>query len=47
MPPINRENKELFKLASLINQRKIEFVRKTQTTNNEMSEYFEYLNLFV
>ena len=38
MPSTNRKMKELFKLGSLIGQRKIEFVKKSKVTNDGKSE---------
>ena len=46
MPSTNRKRKELFKLGSSIDQRKIEFVKKSQVTNDEKSEEVSVLFIF-
>ena len=38
MPSTNRKRKELFKLRSSIDQRKIKFVEKSNATNDVKSE---------
>ena len=38
MPSTNRKRKELFKLKSSIDQRKIKFVEKSNATNDVKSE---------
>ena len=46
MPSTNRKRKELFKLGSSIDQIKIEFVKKSQVTNDEKSEEVSVLFIF-
>ena len=46
MPSTNRKRKELFKLGSSIDQRKIEFVKKSQVTNDEKGEEVSVLFIF-
>ena len=45
MPSTNRKRKELFKLGSSIDQRKIEFVKKSKVTNDGKSEEVSFLLL--
>ena len=46
MPYTNRKRKEQFKLGSLIDQRKIEFVQKNKVTNGGKSEEVSFLFLY-
>ena len=46
MPSTNRKRKELFKLGSSIDQRKIEFVKKSKVTNDGKSEEVSFLFLY-
>ena len=46
MPSANRKRKELFKLGSSIDQRKIEFVKKIKVTINEKSEEVSFLFIY-
>ena len=46
MPSANRKRKELFKLGSSIDQRKIEFVKKIKVTNDEKSEELSFLFIY-
>ena len=46
MPSTNRKRKELFKLGSSIDQRKIEFVKKSKVTNDEKSEEVSFLFIY-
>ena len=43
MSSTNRKRKELFKLGSSIDQRKIEFVKKSKVTNDEKSDEVSFL----
>ena len=50
MPSTNRKRKDLFKLGSSIDQRKIEFVKKSKVINDVKSEevsFFSYIALKV
>ena len=46
MPSAMRKRKELFKLGSSIDQRKIEFVKKSKVTNDGKSEEVSFLFLY-
>ena len=46
MPSTNRKTKELFKLVSSIDQRKIEFVKKSKVTNDGKSQEVNLLFLY-
>ena len=46
MPSANRNRKELFKLGSSIDQRKIEFMKKRKVTNDEKSEEVSFLFIY-
>ena len=46
MPSTNRKRKELFKLGSSIDQRKIEFVKKSKITSDGKSEEVSFLFLY-
>ena len=46
MSSTNRKRKELFKLGSSIDQRKIEFVKKSKVTNDEKSEEVSFLLIY-
>ena len=46
MPSTNRKRKELFKLGSSIDQRKIEFVEKSKVTNDGESKEVNFLFLY-
>ena len=46
MPSTNRNRKELFKLRSPIDQRKIKFVKKSKVTNDAKSEEISFLFLY-
>ena len=46
MPSANRNRKELFKLGSLIDQRKIKFMKKRKVTNDEKSEEVSFLFIY-
>ena len=46
MPSTNRKRKELFKLGSSIDQRKIESVKKSKVTNDGKSEEVSFLFLY-
>ena len=43
MPSTNCKRKELFKLRSSIDQRKIEFMKKSEVTNDVKSEEVSFL----
>ena len=46
MPSANRNRKELFKLGSPIDQRKIKFMKKRKVTNDEKSEEVSFLFIY-
>ena len=46
MPSTNRKRKQIFKLRSSIDQRKIEFVKKSKATNDGKSEKVDFLFLY-
>ena len=46
MPSTNRKRKQIFKLGSSIDQRKIEFVKKSKVTNDGKSEEVDFLFLY-
>ena len=46
MTSTNRKRKELFKLGSSIDQRKIELAKKSKVTNDEKSEEVSLLFIF-
>ena len=46
MPSTNRKRKELFKLGSWIDQRKIEFLKKSKVINDGKSEEVDFLFLY-
>ena len=46
MPSKNRKRKQIFKLGSSIDQRKIEFVKKSKVTNDGKSEEVDFLFLY-
>ena len=46
MPSTNLNRKELFKLGSPINQRKIKFVKKSRVTNEGKSEEIIFLFIY-
>ena len=46
MPSTNRKRKELFKLGSSIDQRKIDFVKESKVTNDGKSEEVNFLFLY-
>ena len=46
MPSTNRKRKQIFKLGSSIDQRKIEFVKESKVTNDGKSEEVDFLFLY-
>ena len=46
MPSTNRKRKDLFKLGSSIDQRKIEFVKKSKVINDIKSEEVSFLFMY-
>ena len=46
MPSANRKKKELFRLGSSTDRRKIEFAKKSKVSNDEKSEEVSFLSIY-